>query len=108
MLLSTFTLLLALVIILAGTLAFVITRGAGQNVEGPRKCFFLYLCSSLLTAEKYGIWKILSGLDAQLEKLEELKKELTHNHTHSHPLADFGRLSKKCSHIYNFMVLQSL
>ena len=70
--------------------------------------FFSYLCSSLLTAEKYGIWKILSGLDAQLEKLEELKKELTHNHTHSHPLADFGTLSKKKhSHIYNFMVLQS-
>ena len=45
MLLSTFTLLLALVIILAGTLAFVITREAGQNVEGHRKCFLDALAS---------------------------------------------------------------
>ena len=56
MLLSTFTLLLALVIILAGTLAFVTTRGAGQNVKGHRKCFFFI--SLLLSLNSRKIWHL--------------------------------------------------
>ena len=97
---SIFILLLALVIILAGALVFVITRGAGENEKGHRTCFNLYIITPLLLTESFyiinsskkGIWTILSNLDAKLEKLEEL---LTHKHTHNHSLADLGMLSKR-------------